>query len=77
MQFVCTISKAADLHLPAAELFFAKNTRTPVIERCPDSKSIFRTQDQQSIVEADMSLHSAKAVWSLHRNKQSGRWMIV
>jgi len=77
MQLISAISEAADRHLPAVELFFAKNTRTPIIERRPGSKSIFRAQDRQSVVEADMNIHSAKAVCSLHRNKQSGRWMIV
>ncbi|PYJ21736.1 MAG: hypothetical protein DME99_07160 [Verrucomicrobia bacterium] len=62
MQFVSAISKAADLHLPAVELFFAKSTRTPIIERRPGSKSIFRPQDRQSLVKADMNIHGAKAV---------------
>jgi hypothetical protein len=76
-QLIFTVSKTLNLYLPAVELFFAENTKTLIIERLPSSGSIFHTQNRKSIVEFDMNNHGAKALCSLHRNRQSGRWMIV
>ena len=77
MQLIFTIGKAPDFDLTSVELSLAKDTKALIIERIPAPESILGTQDREAIVEFEMGGHSAKAVCSLHRNTQSGRWMIV
>jgi hypothetical protein len=77
VQFIFVIALAADLHLTAVKFSLADDAKTLVIERSPVSKSIFSTQHREPIVEFEMGNHNAQAVCSLHRQAQSGRWMIV
>ena len=77
VQFMFTIAHASDFDLTPVKFSLADNAKTLVIERSPVSKSIFSTQHREPIVEFEMGNHSAKAVCSLHRQAQSGRWMIV
>ena len=77
MQFIFAIAHAVDFHLSSIKFSFADNANALVVERPPRSKSIFSAQDREAIVEFKMRHHMQKAVCSLHRNAQSGRWMIV
>jgi hypothetical protein len=77
MQCISTASETPDLDLPAFEFSLADTTNPLIVERIPSPESIFRAQYRQPIVECDVRDHNRKAPCSLHRNKQSGRWMIV
>jgi hypothetical protein len=66
-----------DLNLPAFKFSPANPAEPVIVERIPIRESIARAQDRQSIVEFDIRCHSAKALCALHRNKQSGRWMVA
>jgi len=59
VQFIFAIACAADFHLTAVKFSFADNAKTLVVERAPSSKSIFRTQDREPIVEFKMGDHNA------------------
>ena len=72
-----TIGKAPDFDLTSVELSLAKDTKALIIERIPAPESILGTQDREAIVEFEMSDHVQRAVCSLHRSAQSGRWLIV
>jgi len=72
-----TIGKAPDFDLTAVELSLAKDTNALIVERLPASESILSTQNREVIVEFEMSDHVQRAVCSLHRSAQSGRWLIV
>jgi len=77
MQFIFAIPQAANFHLAAVKFSFADNAKTLVVERPPGSNSIFSAQDREAIIEFEMCDHKIqRAVCSLHRNAQSGRWMI-
>ena len=79
MQFIFAIAaQAADFYLATVKFSFADDAETLVVERSPGSTSIFSAQDREAIIKFEMSDHKIqKAVCSLHRNAQSGRWMIV
>jgi hypothetical protein len=66
-----------DLDLPPFELSLANSANPLIVERIPFSESISLTQDRESIVEFDMRSHHAKTLCASHRNRQSGRRMIV
>jgi hypothetical protein len=77
MQCISTASETPDLDLPAFEFSLADIANPLIIERFPSPESISCAQDRQSIVECDVRDHNRKTPCPLHRNKQSGRWMIV
>jgi hypothetical protein len=77
MQFMFTIAQAANFHLASVKFSLADNAKTLVVERSPVSKSVFHAQDREPIIEFQMCDHMQRAVCSLHRSAQSGRWMIV
>ena len=78
VQFKFAIAQAAYFNLATGKFSFADNAKTLVIERGPFSEAIFGTQHREPIIEFKMCNHDAKlsAVCSLHRNTQSGRWLI-
>jgi hypothetical protein len=77
MQCISTASETPDLDLPAFEFSLADIANPLIVERIPSPESISRAQYRQSIVKCDVRDHNRKAPCPLHRNKQSGRWMIV
>jgi hypothetical protein len=76
MHRISAASETPDLDLPAFEFSLATTANPLIVERIPSPESISRPQYRQLIVECDVRDHNRKAPWSLHRNKQSGRWMI-
>jgi hypothetical protein len=77
VHFISAARETPDLNLPTLEFSLANTAHTLIVERIPFSGSIFVAQDRQSIVEFDMRSHHKKTLCASHRNKQSGRWMIV
>jgi hypothetical protein len=77
MHCISAASETPDFNLPAFEFSLADTANSLIIERFPSPESISCAQDRQPIVECDVRDHNRKAPCSLHRNKQSGRWMIM
>jgi hypothetical protein len=76
MHCISAAGETPDLDLPAFEFSLADTANPLIVERIPSPESIARAQYGQPIVECDVRDHNRKASCSLHRNKQSGRWMI-
>jgi hypothetical protein len=77
MQCISAATETPDLDLPAFEFLLADTANPLIVERFPSTESISRAQYRQPIVESDVRNHNRKAPCLLHRNKQSGRRMIV
>ena len=77
VQFIFTIGKTPDFDLTSVELSLAKDAEALIIKRIPAPELVLGTQNRESIVEFEMSDHVQRAVCSLHRSAQSGRWLIV
>jgi hypothetical protein len=68
-----------DLDLPAFELSLANAANPLIIERIPSPESISRTQDQESIVEFNISCHNTKKILRLALKQTIGTpddWVI-
>jgi hypothetical protein len=76
MHRISAASETPNLDLSAFEFSLADTANPLIVERIPSPESISRAQYRQPIVECDVRDHNRKAPCSLHRNKQSGRWMI-
>jgi hypothetical protein len=76
MHCISAASETPNLDLSAFELSLADIANPLIVERIPSPESISRAQYRQPIVECDVRDHNKKTPCSLHRNKQSGRWMI-
>jgi hypothetical protein len=77
MHCISAARETSDINLPAFEFSLANTANPPIVERIPSPESICRAQYRQPIVECDVRDHNRKTPCPLHRNKQSGRWMIV
>jgi hypothetical protein len=77
MHCISAAIETPDLNLPAFEFSLANTTNPLIVERIPFPESISRAQYRQPIVECDMSNHNRKTLFTLRRNRQSGRWMIM
>jgi hypothetical protein len=77
MHCISAARETSDINLPAFECSLANAANPLIVERIPSPESICRAQYRQPIVECDVRDHNRKTPCPLHRNKQSGRWMIV
>ena len=69
--------QTANVHLAALKFSPAKNADPLVIERIPAPGTIAYAQDQEPIIEINMSDHIQRAVCSSHQGTQSERRLIV
>jgi hypothetical protein len=69
--------QTANVHLSTFKFSPAKNADPLVIERIPAPGTIAYAQDQEPIIEINMSDHIQRAVCSSHQGTQSERRLIV
>jgi hypothetical protein len=69
--------QTANVHLSTLKFSPAKNADPLIIERIPAPGRIAYAQDQEPIIEINMSDHMRQAVCSSHRRTQSERRLIV
>jgi hypothetical protein len=69
--------QTANVHLSTLKFSPAKNADPLVIERIPAPGTIAYAQDQEPIIEINMSDHIQRAVCSSHQGTQSERRLIV
>jgi hypothetical protein len=76
-QFEFSSGQTANVHLSTLKFSPAKNADPLVIERIPAPGTIAYAQDQEPIIEINMSDHIQRAVCSSHQGTQSERRLIV